>query len=395
MEYCNGGDLSTIFTSSSRCCSEQEVAVIIEQLLSAVAYLHDRNIVHRDLKLENILFVGGDRQKNLDIKVIDFGLAKKYLLQSDRHDEKCGTLYTMSPEVMQRNCSGSSTDLWSIGVIAYMLLSNGEKPFWGTNRKMIEEEVCTKDVTFEGPVWENISSDAKNFILTLLRKNPEERPTAKEATKHTFIRNRKKLPKQVPSDKLLCDVPINMVRYADCSDFKRIAMQVIASRSSSDEIFELRRVFAQYDKNMDGSLTFEEFKECLSQFNYTEKEVESIFLRVEVNRTGRILYTEFLASTLEAQGKIAQNKISEAFHELDRESKGYINKEDLRNIMPAATSDKEMNNLMLDVSTNAKGYIFLDKFKRAVRDENNKKVSRLYDSKTKSHGFLQKLRFIS
>lgn len=125
---------------------EDDVATIIDQILSAAAYLHDRNIVHRDLKFENILFVGTDEsdddnndnkkgeRKNLEIKVIDFGLAKKYLSPSDIHHERCGTLYTMSPEVMLGSYSGSSTDLWSIGIMTYILLSNGPQPFWGSDR---------------------------------------------------------------------------------------------------------------------------------------------------------------------------------------------------------------------------------------------------------------------
>jgi serine/threonine protein kinase len=122
MEMCNGGDLHT-----RQPYSQHDAATIMQQIPSAVAYLHDRNIVHRDLKHENILFVSTDY---IDVKLIDFGLARRYILKGERHVAKCGTMYTMSPEAIQGSCSGSSTDLWSLGVIAYMLLSN-EKPFWG------------------------------------------------------------------------------------------------------------------------------------------------------------------------------------------------------------------------------------------------------------------------
>jgi calcium-dependent protein kinase len=124
MEMCQGGDLY-----SRQSYSESDASLVLYQILSAAAYLHDRNVVHRDLKFQNILFVDQD---NLDVKIIDFGLAKKYQRKTERHYEKCGTLYTMSPEVVRGKYSGSSTDLWSIGVIAYMLLSN-QKPFWGSN----------------------------------------------------------------------------------------------------------------------------------------------------------------------------------------------------------------------------------------------------------------------
>jgi calcium-dependent protein kinase len=123
MELCKGGDLESRQTSYT----EQEVSIILQQILSAAAYLHERNIVHRDLKLQNVLFVD---LEHLDVKIIDFGVAKKYTTKTERHYERYGTLYTMSPEAIKGSYSGSSTDLWSIGVIAYILLCK-KKPFFG------------------------------------------------------------------------------------------------------------------------------------------------------------------------------------------------------------------------------------------------------------------------
>jgi serine/threonine protein kinase len=122
MELCAGGDLE-----SRQTYTEQEVSSIIRQILSAAAYLHERNIVHRDLKLQNILFVD---PAHLDVKIIDFGVAKKYSSKTERHYERYGTLYTMSPEAIKGSYTGSSTDMWSIGVIAYTLLCQ-QKPFGG------------------------------------------------------------------------------------------------------------------------------------------------------------------------------------------------------------------------------------------------------------------------
>ncbi len=96
MEMCHGVDLYM----RRQPCSQRDAATIMEQILSAVAYLHDRNIVHRDVKHENMLFVNKDQT---DLKLIDFGLAKHYILTGDRHYEKCGTMYTMSPEAIQGN----------------------------------------------------------------------------------------------------------------------------------------------------------------------------------------------------------------------------------------------------------------------------------------------------
>ena len=145
MELCSGGDLY-----SRRPYAEKQTSNIVEQILGAVVYLHDRNIVHRDLKHENVMFATAN-EADYTIKVIDFGLAKKYLYRQDRHHERVGTvrglfhfqtlllgiaystlrqLYTMSPEVMFADYAGSQSDMWSIGVMTYVLLS-GEKPFVG------------------------------------------------------------------------------------------------------------------------------------------------------------------------------------------------------------------------------------------------------------------------
>jgi serine/threonine protein kinase len=126
MEICMGGDL---FSRPSYL--EHEVSRIVQQILSAVAYLHERNIIHRDLKCENILFVD---KEHLDIKIIDFGLATRQVSSKrNGYTQKCGTLYTMSPETVNGKYTDSSVDMWSIGVIVYMLLSN-QKPFWGESR---------------------------------------------------------------------------------------------------------------------------------------------------------------------------------------------------------------------------------------------------------------------
>ena len=112
MEYCPGGNLA------DRHFAENECASIIRKILSAVAYMHSKRVVHRDLKLENIVFA-----RNMEPKIIDFGLATKYLSQEYKNmTDRVGTLYSMAPQVLQ-GVYTSKCDMWSIGVIAYILLS--------------------------------------------------------------------------------------------------------------------------------------------------------------------------------------------------------------------------------------------------------------------------------
>ncbi|EED96640.1 predicted protein, partial [Thalassiosira pseudonana CCMP1335] len=120
MEFCKGGNLA-----SRMPMKEKEAAAVCKKILSAVEYLHGKGLAHRDIKLENIMFDGKG-----EIKLIDFGLATAYLNEDYKHmTDKVGTLYSMAPQVLAGDYD-ERCDLWSVGVVAYLLLS-GNQPFWG------------------------------------------------------------------------------------------------------------------------------------------------------------------------------------------------------------------------------------------------------------------------
>lgn len=186
LEYCSGGNLA------DRTFAEGESSVICRKVLSAVAYLHSRGVFHRDLKLKNVMLDGAG-----EIKLIDFGLATKY--PSDEYKvmtDKVGTLYSMAPQVLQGVYTGKC-NLWSVGVISYLLLSGGQQPFygpprpmpWAKRRKITIDRImrCRYQETV-GPTWEAVSSDAKDFVKSLLQMDPDDRPTAEEALKTSLDR---------------------------------------------------------------------------------------------------------------------------------------------------------------------------------------------------------------
>ena len=185
MEYCPGGDLFSYLEKRNFRLPENQACKFMHKMCAAIYYIHQYGIAHRDLKPENVLMTSKD--ENADLRILDFGLSKII-----GPDEKCtepyGTLSYVAPEVLLDIPYGKEVDLWSLGVIAYLMLS-GSLPF---DDRESEEEIARKTVSedppYKGSIWKKISDEAKDFIKKLLVKNPEKRMNVKEALQHEWFR---------------------------------------------------------------------------------------------------------------------------------------------------------------------------------------------------------------
>ena len=186
MDMLPGGDLFDRITEIGS-YTEKESRQTMRRILSAVHYLHeDRDVVHRDLKPENILCTS--KSNNIDVKLTDFGLAKN--ITDDGLKTFCGTPLYFAPEVLLRRNTingegryGKEADMWSLGVILYILLS-GTPPF---NASINVKTVVNAKIEFIDKKWATISSDAKDMILLLLQIDPKERINIKDACNHKWI----------------------------------------------------------------------------------------------------------------------------------------------------------------------------------------------------------------
>ena len=193
MEYCSGGDLLSYFEHYEYELPEAKVCEIIHKLSMAIYYLHSYGIVHRDLKPENILMT--DLTSNADIRLLDFGLSKIV-----GNDEKCtepyGTLSFVAPEVLQGKPYDKSVDLWSIGIITFLLLC-GYMPFDDKHsEREIARQTIQDPVPYENKIWSKISPEAKTFVDGLLQKKPEKRYSIKEVLEHPWIKKMDKVPEK-------------------------------------------------------------------------------------------------------------------------------------------------------------------------------------------------------
>jgi len=193
MELMEGGELLDAVLERGM-YSEEDARGIFTQLLRALDYAHESNIVHRDIKLENMLLM-----KPHDIgciKLADWGFARIGLtgLRS-----WVGTWQYMSPEIVERQLNkthsdsstyNSAVDLWSAGVVLYILLS-GYPPFFWDERTTLQdlfEQIKNAHYSFDDPVWDNVSDAAKDLVSKLMVVDPAQRLTAIQALEHPFIR---------------------------------------------------------------------------------------------------------------------------------------------------------------------------------------------------------------
>jgi len=342
MEYLKGGDLL-----SRKGYTEAEAAEILLQICSAIAYCHSNNVMHRDLKCENVIFDNDSNTKNDDdddetqdlrVTLIDFGLSLRY---KKMMTDFCGSLYTMAPEILKRAYT-EKADMWSIGVIAYILLS-GRRPYTAQTEKELMNNIYYGDpIFYDGLEWEHISEDAKQFVQSLLQYDPSSRKSAAEALQSPWLQKyHNAWHQQGDNDTSNGHITMNkieksLVQAHSESKFRKVAKMIIAYRYQNTDLTELREAFDMMDADNDGTITYNEFKEALSSnsmFQYTDAELKEIFQDLDVSETGGINYTEFLASTIEARGEIEDSKVAAAFDKLDVENTGYITKEALMKVL--------------------------------------------------------------
>lgn len=184
LEFCPGKSVRDYLRKSELGhLSEPETRKILIDIVDGVSYLHNREIVHHDIKLENFL-IGSDGK----VKICDFGLATvhKEVDENDRKRPICGTTNYLSPEVILKKNKGFGfeEDIWAIGVAAFIMLT-GRAPFEGGDKELTYDNI--KNCNYQFPSKIQLSNEAKDFIRTILRVDPSRRPTAIDLIDHPFL----------------------------------------------------------------------------------------------------------------------------------------------------------------------------------------------------------------
>ena len=378
-ELCTGGEL---LSKVQKPLKEKEIAKIFKQIMSAIAYCHEKSIVHRDMKLENILF--STESEDSPIKIIDFGLSvllgKKDVKENEvtdlkkygfkRMTTKVGTIYYMSPEVIKGNYD-EKCDIWACGVILYTLLA-GYPPFNGQTDKDIYNMISKMSFDFEQPVWKGVSKYAKELIKKMLSP-AKSRYTAEEVLNSKWLSVKTK--KNDEKINYYLDYK-HIEKYKSYNKFKQAILTFIASRLSSEESDKIRNIFCSIDESQKGFITYEDFSnylinECnIDEFSDKQNEIKKAFKSVDIDQNNAIDYTEFLAANIDDNIYLKEEKLKEAFRKFDLEDVGYIKKEDIIRVLKLDNledKDKIANKIIEENDFDKDGKINFNDFMTAMK----------------------------
>ncbi|KAL8141957.1 hypothetical protein V2J09_014989 [Rumex salicifolius] len=374
MELCEGGELFDRIVARGH-YSERAAATVARTVAEVVKVCHENGVMHRDLKPENFLFA--NKKENSPLKVIDFGLSV-FFRPGETFTEIVGSPYYMAPEVLKRNY-GPEVDIWSAGVILYILLC-GVPPFWAETEQGVALAILRGIVDFKRDPWPQISDNAKSLVKQMLEMDPKKRLTAHQVLEHPWIQNAKKAP-NVPLGDI---VRARLKQFAVMNKFKKKAMRVIAEHLSVEEVEIIKDMFSLMDTDRDGKVRYEELRTGLRKVGsqLAEPEIKLLMEVADVDGNGYLDYGEFVAVTIHLQKMENDEHFHRAFMFFDKDGSGYIELDELRDALVDESGETEaevLNEIMREVDTDKDGRISYEEFVAMMKTGTDwRKASRQY-----------------
>ncbi|KAL3830289.1 hypothetical protein ACJIZ3_019091 [Penstemon smallii] len=363
MELCRGGELFDRIVQKGQ-YSEKKAAELMKTILQVVEGCHSLGVMHRDLKPENFLF--DSPHEDAKLKATDFGLSVFYK-PGQYLSDVVGSPYYVAPEVLHKYY-GQESDVWSAGVILYILLS-GVPPFWAETDGGIFKQIMKGKIDFKSEPWPHISDSAKDLIRKMLTRDPRSRITAHEVLCHPWI-----VDDNVAPDRPLGSAVLSRLKqFSAMNKLKKMALRVIAESLSEEEIGGLRQLFKMIDTDSSGTITFEELKQGLKRVgsDLMESEIKEIMEAADIDNSGTIDYGEFLAATLHMNKMEREENLLAAFSYFDKDSSGYITIDELQNACKEfGLGEVHLDDIIKEIDIDNDGRIDYGEFATMMRKDN-------------------------
>nr|CAB3465907.1 unnamed protein product [Digitaria exilis] len=237
-----------------------------------------------------------------------------------------GSPYYVAPEVLKKRY-GQEADVWSAGVIIYILLC-GVPPFWAETEQGIFEQVLHGSLDFDSDPWPSVSENAKDLLRKVLIRDPKRRLSAHQVLCHPWLQTIASAP-----DKPLDSAVLSRLKqFSAMNKLKKMALRVIAENLSEEEIAGLKEMFKMMDTDNSGQINFEELKAGLQRVgaNMKESEIYQLMQAADIDNSGTIDYGEFIAATLHLNKVEREDHLFAAFQYFDKDGSGYITSDELQ-----------------------------------------------------------------
>ena len=366
-EFCSGGELFHEIIDKGP-FDERQSSYIMYQIFSAVNYCHNMNIIHRDLKPENILIV--KREKNLlRIKICDFGTSKIH----DRgtiQKKIVGSSYYIAPEILDKKYN-EKCDLWSCGVILYILLC-ARPPFEGETDEEILHKVKNGKFDLKQNPFNLISKEAKDLIKNLLIMDFNKRISAEEALNDNWfkINKSKELFNEIKDQQMIEKFIINLKEYKSESIIQETALAYLVHNFPQiDDVINASKLFNQIDKSGDGKISKDELFNGLNKkikSNTLKDDIDIIFNNIDSDNNGYIECEEFVRAAIDKEMFLNENILKFAFRYFDKDNSGEISYDEIEEVFKSSVQDgnvkESLSKIISEVDTNGDGIISFEEF---------------------------------
>lgn len=370
-ELCEGGELFDRIVDKNNPITERRASQLVRTMLQAIEHCHKKNIVHRDLKPENFVFK--TKAQDSEMVLIDFGCAKVVEDQTEYKD-LVGTPYYLAPEsaaghkYIRTGQVLKCSDVWSIGVIAYVLMT-GRPPFNGHSNTEIFSAIIKKPLKF--PAQVKLSQDFIGFCQNVLKKSPKRRMTLEAALQHKWIQG------EDTSQTPISDDVLRVLRqFNQQSKLKKAITKTLAQHMGKEPQQKIREHFKRLDKNGDGALDAEELSTLLQDMGYTKaeatKEAKKIIQTSDDDNSGEIEFDEFAQIWQRKLLSVNQSYIHAVFTVLDEDGNGEITCEELAKVLDEDDKD-EVRAIIKEVDLNGDGVLDFKEFETAMKEMNRDK----------------------
>ena len=338
-EYCEEGSLNDLITNDGP-FEEMQASYIMSQIFASLNYCHKKEIIHRDLKLENILINKNDNGF-INVKICDFGTSLRFNTDEIK-DKIVGPIYYIAPEVFKKKYN-SKCDLWSCGIILYILLT-GVPPFGNEEDQIINEKIYEEQYDKNRLV--NKSKECIDLIDKLLEKDPDKRISVEEALSHKWFEKNKIKEKETDINPEIIEELINNLKiYKKSSEIKEITLNYLINHHNElEEVNNSKKLFEIIDKKGSKKINKEELYNGLNEIYQNDKlkeDVDKIFENLNINNDTYLEYDEYIKASIDKSIFFKDDNLKLIFNNFDKDNKGEINIDDIYSIFSGDKLSKD------------------------------------------------------